>query len=167
MRPGVFPRCGEPRDPRTRWTRRPGAYAILPLNGRLLLTFQDDDTPELQLPGGGIDPGEPIQRALHREVIEETGWRIGRPRRLGGFRRFTYMPEYSLHAEKICSVFVARPIRQISAPTEADHSILWMTPDAAIRALGNPGDRAIVAWMFGLPTPRSDRAAVIDTPFAG
>src|SRR6056297_795069 len=40
------------------YTRRPGAYAILPRAGSLLLTFQAEPLPELQLPGGGIDAGE-------------------------------------------------------------------------------------------------------------
>ena len=71
-----------------RYTLRPGAYAVLPRNGQVLLTCQTDPAPDIQLPGGGIDPGESPLRALHREVFEETGWRIARPRRLGAFRRF-------------------------------------------------------------------------------
>ena len=165
MRPTAFPRWGEPRDARIAWVRRPGAYAILVRDGRLLLTFQDDETPELQLPGGGIDPGEPVVTALHREVWEETGWRISTPRRIGGFRRFTYMPEYDLWAEKVCHIFLARPVRRLGPPPETDHSIRWMAPDHAVHRLGNPGDRGIVAHVFGLPSPRRDRAAPLEIPF--
>ena len=76
----------------------------------MLLTYQDGPVPEFQLPGGGIDPGESPVRALHREVMEETGWTIFAPRRIGVYRRFCYMPEYGSHAEKLCSVWIARPV---------------------------------------------------------
>jgi 8-oxo-dGTP diphosphatase len=96
---------------------------------------------DIQLPGGGIDPGESPLRALHREVLEETGWRIASPRRLGAFRRFVFMPEYDLWAEKICHVYCARPVRQITNPIEPDHETLVLSSDEAIHALGNDGDR--------------------------
>ena len=159
MRPTAFPRLGLPRDPARRWTRRPGVYAVLPIEGQLLLTLQDDDRPELQLPGGGIDPGEAPVTALHREVWEETGWRIGAARRIGGFRRFTYMPEYDLWAEKVCTIYLARPVRRLGAPTEPHHSVVLMPPEEAVLRLGNPGDRAMIAHLFGLPRP-SGRAAL-------
>ena len=143
-------RVGEPPEPRRRYVRRPGAYAILPLGDGLLLTHQDEPEPEFQLPGGGIDPGESPISALHREVFEETGWHIARPRRLGAFRRFTYMPEYDLWAEKVCSVYIARPVRQLSDPTEAGHTALWMDAEAAIDALANPGDQHFTRRYFNI-----------------
>lgn len=134
-------RFGDPPDPRQTYRPRPGAYAILPRNGKILLTHQARPTPEFQLPGGGIDPGESPLRALHREVFEETGWSITRARRLGQFRRFAYMPEYDLWAEKICLVYCAVPVRRIGPPSEPDHHAAWQDPVAAARLVGNPGDR--------------------------
>lgn len=128
-----------------RYRMRPGVYAILPRAGRLLLTRQTNPDPEIQLPGGGIDPGESPLAALFREVHEETGWRIARPRRLGAFRRFTFMPEYDLWAEKLCHVYVAWPARRLSPPIEPDHSVVWMSPTQAVVALYNDGDRLFVA----------------------
>ncbi len=90
---------------------RPGAYALLPRGRDVLLTHQDKPIPEFQLPGGGIDPGESPLAALHREVREETGWSIASPRKIGAFRRFVYMPEYDLWAEKICHIYIAHPVR--------------------------------------------------------
>ena len=138
-------RYGTPPDPSRRYRLRPGVYAILPRDGDLLLTFQEEPLPELQLPGGGIDPGEHPIAALHREVYEETGWRIAAPRRIGAFRRFTYMPEYDLWAEKLCILYLAMPVRRLGPPIEPGHSALWMAADLAADALGNPGDRAFVA----------------------
>ncbi|MCR9124983.1 MAG: NUDIX hydrolase [Rhodobacteraceae bacterium] len=128
-----------------RYRMRPGAYAILPRDGALLLTRQMVPEVEVQLPGGGIDTGESPVSALHREVFEETGWLIGTPRRLGAFRRFVYMPEYDLWAEKICTIYMARPVVRRGPPSEADHEVAWMSPASALRALGNPGDRWFTA----------------------
>lgn len=127
------------------YRRRPGAYAVLLRGSNILTTHQAAPTPEFQLPGGGIDPGEHPMTALHREVIEETGWRIAITRRIGAFRRFTYMPEYDLWAEKICTVYLARPIRRLGPPTEPGHSAVWLPVSEALTRLGNPGDRAMLA----------------------
>ncbi|WGW04605.1 NUDIX hydrolase [Tropicibacter oceani] len=138
-------RYGQSPDPQKRYRLRPGVYAILPLGDALLLTHQAFPEPEVQLPGGGIDPGEHPLTALHREVFEETGWRMTSPRRLGAFRRFTYMPEYDLWAEKLCIIYTARPVRPHGPPSEAGHMAVLMQPEQAVRSLGNPGDRDFVA----------------------
>jgi len=140
----MTPRYGEPREAGRVYRRRPGAYAILLRDARLLLTHQSAPQDEFQLPGGGIDPGESPLRALHREVLEETGWRIAPQRRLGAFRRFVYMPEYDLWAEKVCIIYLAFPVRQLTAPSEAGHSAHWHRPAEAVKLVGNPGDAAMI-----------------------
>ncbi|WP_147109775.1 NUDIX hydrolase [Tateyamaria sp. syn59] len=134
-------RFGAPPDLNRRYKMRPGAYAILHRGPSVLLTFQSQPEPEFQLPGGGIDPGESPIQTLHREVYEETGWHIGSPRKLGAFRRFTYMPEYDLWAEKLCHIYLARPVMRLSDPLEPDHSVVWMSPALAADAVYNDGDR--------------------------
>ena len=131
-----------------RYTLRPGAYAILTLGDRVLLTHQAAPVPEWQLPGGGIDPGEHPLPALHREVMEETGWTIAAPRRIGAFRRFVWMPEYGIHAEKLCAVYLARPVRRTGPPSEPGHSASLIPLRDGLRMLGNPGDRAMLErWL--------------------
>ena len=124
-----------------RYRVRPGVYAVLLRGTEVLLTFQEAPVPEFQLPGGGIDAGEHPLPALHREVMEETGWTIGAARRIGAFRRFTYMPEYDRWAEKVCAVYVARPVLRIRPPTDPGHRAFWVPSDAAAAMLGNDGDR--------------------------
>ncbi len=141
-------RFGESVIANKRYKMRPGAYAILPRGQNLLLTHQEEPTPEFQLPGGGIDPGESPIRALHREVFEETGWRIGAPRKLGVFRRFTYMPEYDLWAEKLCHIYLARPVRPLGEPSDAGHMAVWMSAENAALMLANEGDRHFVTQLF-------------------
>ncbi|WP_425071481.1 NUDIX domain-containing protein [Sagittula sp. S175] len=132
-----------------RYTFRPGAYVILPRGDDLLLTHQSTPYPEFQLPGGGIDPGENAVRALHREVFEETGWKIANLRRLGAFRRFTWMPEYEIWAEKLCMIYRADPVYPLGEPTEPGHTALWMPARLAAHELGNPGERSFVSRLFG------------------
>ncbi|WP_323779161.1 NUDIX hydrolase [Leisingera sp.] len=140
-------RFGKTPENGQRYRIRPGAYALLPRDGRLLITCQFAPQPDLQLPGGGIDPGESPIPALHREVFEETGWKIGKPRKMGVFRRFAYMPEYGLWAEKICHIYIARPLRRIGPPAEDGHEALWIDPEEAAMRLGNAGDRHFAAQL--------------------
>ena len=143
-------RFGAPPRKDRRYILRPGAYAILAAERGLLVTYQDNPHYEFQLPGGGIDPGESPLQALFRESYEETGWTLTAPRRLGAFRRFTYMPEYDLWAEKLCHIYLARPAMRRGAPSEAGHEAVWMSPEEAVTALANAGDRYFVAEVFGL-----------------
>lgn len=138
------PRYGETRAPGRRYRRRPGVYAVLVQGDSVLLTHQAEPVPEYQLPGGGIDPGESVLRALHREVFEETGWRIAHARRLGVYRRFAYMPEYDLWAEKICHIYLARPLRPLGPPVEPGHSAIWTPIARAAAMVGSPGDAAFL-----------------------
>ncbi len=144
-------RYGEAVRQGQRYRRRPGVYAVLLEGGQVLTTFQQEPKPEFQLPGGGIDPGEHPLAALHREVMEETGWTIRIRRRLGAFRRFCYMPEYDLWAEKLCTVYLARPARPVGPPTEAGHSAVWLPAADALEVLGNAGDRAFLARALAQP----------------
>ncbi|MFQ5624713.1 MAG: NUDIX hydrolase [Paracoccaceae bacterium] len=138
-------RYGEPVRPDITYTRRVGAYALIADGADLLLTLQDDPGPDLQLPGGGIDPGEGVLAALHREVREETGWKIAPVRRLGAYQRFTYMPEYDLWAHKICHIYLCRPVYRLGESTEDGHTALWMTAADAANLLNSPGDRAFAS----------------------
>ncbi len=128
--------------PGHRYRDRMGAYAlIVGPDGMLLLVDEDG---ELQIPGGGIDPGESPVQALHREVIEETGWRIADPRRIGGYQRFDYLDSVGYWCRVVKLVFAARAVRRLGQPTEGWHQPLWMSPGDAARKLDVSGDRAMV-----------------------
>jgi 8-oxo-dGTP diphosphatase len=136
------------------YRRRPGVYAVLWDGVNVLLTHQSSPKPEFQLPGGGIDAGENPIPALHREVMEETGWHIGNIRRLGAYKRFAHMPEYNLHAEKLCTIYLARPVMRISNPTEAGHSAIWCNIKTALELIENKGDLEMMRLAFGQSAPR-------------
>jgi 8-oxo-dGTP pyrophosphatase MutT (NUDIX family) len=54
---------------------RPAAYAIIVRDGQLLLV-RLKSSHKYHLPGGGVEPGEPTEETVRREVREETGLEI-------------------------------------------------------------------------------------------
>ncbi|QIK40019.1 NUDIX domain-containing protein [Pontivivens nitratireducens] len=127
---------------------RPGAYAIIADGAWLLLARTTVRDQTLLLPGGGIDKGEHPLAGLHREVIEETGWRVARPRRLGAYQRYVFMPEYGWWAHKICAVYLCHPVRQLAPPTEPDHFPVWMRATDAAERLSVGAERHFVRRQF-------------------
>lgn len=150
----MIKRYGEAVKPGQHYRRRAGIYGVLLDGDAVLLTHQAAPVPEYQLPGGGIDAGENPISALHREVYEETGWHIGAVRHVGTFRRFTYMPEYDKWAEKVCSVFVARPTLRLGPPIEAGHMAIWAPAELALELVTNQGDRVMLAKALRQVGPR-------------
>ena len=142
-------RFGEPVLRGQTYRARPGAYAVLIRGGDMLVTFQADPDPEIQLPGGGIDPGEQPLAALHREVIEETGWSIAAPRKIGAYRRFAYMPDYDRWAEKIAHLYVARPVLRLGPPTEPGHAAFFLPVRLAVDRLASAGERHFLRRLIG------------------
>lgn len=138
-------RFGEPVIPDRTYVTRMGAYAVIRKGGDVLVTEQASPRREIQLPGGGLDPGEGALAALHRECFEETGWTIRVLRRLGAYQRYCYMPEYDLWARKVCHIYLCRPILRRGAPADPDHQALWMPIETAARKLAISGDRAFLA----------------------
>ncbi|MBY8974365.1 NUDIX domain-containing protein [Rhodobacteraceae bacterium NNCM2] len=142
-------RIGEPWLRGKPYRDRPGVYALIVGTGGLLCVVQDG---ELQLPGGGIDPGEQPLQALHREVREETGWRIAEPVKITGFQRFAYLPDYGFWARKTQSIYLARAVRRHGPPTEEGHTPVWLPAEVAPFELDVAGDRwaAAIALDQGL-----------------
>ena len=95
---------------------------IAPLDaaGRLLLVRQYRKAVEdylLELPAGGVDPDESPEDAVHRELIEETGFRAGHVRPLGAFYS---APGY---CTELMHLFVATELTEGTAQPEDDEVI--------------------------------------------
>ena len=133
-------RFGNPPEAGRHYTPRPGVYAIITRGRKILLTEQAEPEIEVQLPGGGIDPGEHPLPALHREANEETGWKIAPLRHLGSYKRYTYMPEYDLFAMKVAHIYLARAVCRLGPPTEPFHRAIWADITEAPARLGPKGD---------------------------
>ncbi len=145
----MIPRYGRPPEAGRRYRARPGAYGLLVRDGYALMTLQTQPVADLQLPGGGVDPGEGQINALHREVLEETGWVIGSPRRIGAYRRYAWLPDYGFWAEKICTIWLARPVLQRHAPSEPHHQAAWLPLSDLPDAVSDPGSKALLRRWLG------------------
>ncbi len=113
--------------------------------GKVLLTREELNETEIQLPGGGIDAGETAVQALYRECLEETGWKVQITRRLGAYQRFTHMPEYGFWAQKICHIYLCRPVLKLHEPLEPFHTVVWKDAYDGVELLTNEGDRDFLA----------------------
>ncbi len=155
-------RFGSPPDPDTYYAPRAGAYGVILHDGQVLLTEQSHPSigVEIQLPGGGIDPGESPVAALHREVMEETGWRVQVLHKLTSYRRFTYMPDYDQHREKIVHIYLCRAVFPLGPPSEPFHRAMLCAPCDALNRLGPVGDRhALARFLSSGPASRPSRGA--------
>lgn len=131
---------------------RPAAFAIVARGGLIALaevTNRRGRLNALDLPGGGIDPGEAAQAAATREVLEETGLRV-----LLEPRPFATADHYFLQNDggsvNTRGQFFAGEVVG-EAPelrTEPDHSLVWLEPHAAVARLDRESHAwAVAAWL--------------------
>ena len=59
------------------------------------------------------------------------------------------MPEYDLWAEKVCSVYLARPVIRLGPPLEPDHSAHFVPAETAPDLIDNTGDRHFLMRALG------------------
>ncbi|MDP1873375.1 NUDIX domain-containing protein [Phenylobacterium sp.] len=145
----TVPQFGAP-EPARPYPDRPVAFGVGLREGLVaLVRVEPADGPvRIDLPGGGIDPGETPEAAMAREFVEETGLEV-RPLHLltradhffvngaadsFNTRGFFYAVE----------VLAERPERKI----EADHSLFWRNPDEALRLLSRDSHAwALACWL--------------------
>lgn len=87
-------------------TFRPAVYAVIIQDSKILLSKQWSG---YDLPGGGINLGEPTEQALIREVKEETGFEIKVDRILHSNSSFFKLPfnntcVHSVHLFYLCHI---------------------------------------------------------------
>jgi ADP-ribose pyrophosphatase len=100
----------------------PGAVAILPLidaNHLCLLRNQRAAINETlwEIPAGTLEPGEPIERAAVRELVEETGYQAGKWRKL-----LEFFPSPGVLSERT-HLFVAEQLTPGTSRPEADEQL--------------------------------------------
>jgi len=144
------PQFGEPLPGRA-YPDRAAAFVVLEHGGRIALarvTFARGGG-RLDLPGGGLDPGESQAEAAIRECGEEVGLKVavdGEP----FVRADHFFANEEGETVNTRSVFFAARL-VAEAPdlkTEDDHALEWMTPHEALAALDRESHAwAVAAWL--------------------
>ena len=124
---------------------RPGAYGLLERGDDLVGLVRVHN--HLVIAGGGIDPGEDVLTALHREVAEETGLTVDVVASLGIARQV--IPRRSSGTmNKVCHYFRCR-VTGRGEPVEQDHELLWLPVERALDEIWLPADRWAIELAYG------------------
>jgi len=128
---------------------RPGAYAIVLNALRELLVVEEDG--RLYLPGGGLDPGESPEQALHREFLEETGYRVVIDRCLGQANEYVADETPNTAFNKHCLFFAVTLAGGSGVPAIATNHPRWVPVPEALSTLSNAAHRWAVRRGLNLP----------------
>jgi 8-oxo-dGTP diphosphatase len=138
------------RQPDIVYLERPGAYAVI-RGADDRLAFVSGKGSRLFLPGGGLQPGEPPEDALRREIIEETGWRSHILNRIGRVTQFLAVEGEGFFAIRAI-YFRARLTERVTAGCK--HEIVWFPAATATVLLARESD----AWAI---SRACDRDAIL------
>lgn len=111
----------------------PEVIAVLPLldDGRVVLVQQFRKPAEkvlLEVPAGAVDSGETPEDAVRREMIEETGFRVGSVKKLSSFYTSPGFTTELMH------LYEARGLEPGEPTEETDQiEVVLMTPEEALR----------------------------------
>ena len=129
------------------YTYRPGSYGLIFERFRQRLAVVQ--TPiGYYLPGGGSNPGEGPLATLRREAREECGFFLRRLEQLcETIDFFKAVPSgrfYQIHS----FFYTASLLRQHRNIGEADHILIWLTPEQAAGQLFRPSQSWVVRhWL--------------------
>jgi 8-oxo-dGTP diphosphatase len=143
------PQFGQPAAGRA-YPDRPAAFAIVDRDGKIAVarvTFEAGGG-RLDLPGGGLDPGETAAQAAERECGEEVGLKIAVEAEVArADHYFTNEDDSRVNTRGV--FFAAHLIADApELKIEADHALEWMTPYEALTALDRESHVwAVTAWL--------------------
>ncbi|MFC4353105.1 NUDIX domain-containing protein [Fodinicurvata halophila] len=129
-------------DPAYLYTCRPGAYGIAWDDQRRLFLVRTPDG--LEIPGGGIEPGETLEQALRREFVEETGYELEGVEPYLSIRQYLTKPLEDKFYDKYPTFFLIALGRRLGPPLESDHEPCWIEPRFARGEMAESGQE----WMI-------------------
>ena len=146
---GNIPQFGQPAAGRA-YPDRPAAFAIVERDGRIALArvTLEGGGGRLDLPGGGLDPGETAAEAAARECGEEVGLKIAVEAEVARADHY-FTNEDDSRVNTRGAFFAARLVAEApELKIEDDHALEWMTPHEALLALDRESHAwAVMAWL--------------------
>jgi 8-oxo-dGTP diphosphatase len=136
------PIFGQPR-PDEIYVERPGAYALIAdEDGRVAVVRNEHG--RYFLPGGGIEPGESLELALRREVLEECGRHVDEVQWLCAADEYVQTDDVTRCYLKRGAFFAATLHAEPIVPSEEGTELLWLIPAEAVRRLRHPSQSWVV-----------------------
>jgi 8-oxo-dGTP diphosphatase len=144
------PQFGRP-EPGLAYPDRPAAFVVLEKDGRIacVRVAWRRGGPKVDLPGGGLDAGETPAQAAARECGEEAGLKVA----VVG-EAFVAADHYFINDEGASNntrgqFFEGRLLGEApELKIEDDHSLLWLEPLEALKALDRESHAwAVAAWL--------------------
>jgi 8-oxo-dGTP diphosphatase len=145
-----IPQFGEP-EPGRDYPDRPAAFVVLERAGLIacVRVAWRRDGPKIDLPGGGLDPGETHGQAAVRECGEEAGLKVAVED-----EPFARADHYFINSEdkpnNTRGLFFSASLvsEEPSLKIEDDHTLLWLEPLEAIQELDRESHAwALAAWL--------------------
>lgn len=135
-------------EPGRAYPDRLAAFVVLEHGGKIAVvrvTYASGGS-RLDLPGGGVDPGETAAEAAIRESGEEAGLRVAVDALVTRADHFFVNEEGKTNNTR-GAFFAARLVAEApELKTEADHALEWMAPQEALVKL----DRESHAWALAV-----------------
>jgi len=145
----AVPQFGVPQPGRA-YPDRPAAFAVIERDGKVALVrvALGGGRTRLDLPGGGLDPGETPQAAAARECGEEAGLRVDIGELLVCADHYFINDKDQAHNTR-GRFYEGRLVAEEAAlKIEDDHTLVWAEPLEAIRTLHREAHAwAVAAWL--------------------
>ena len=137
-------------EPGRAYADRPAAFGIALRGGEIaLVRVEKPGHPAwFDLPGGAIDPGEDDAQAVVREYGEETGLQVRAGEVFARADQLFINTDGAAYNNRATFRAVEVEAEALGLKVEADHTLVWMDPHAAIARLRHDAHAwAVAAWI--------------------
>lgn len=145
----AVPQFGERRAGRT-YADRPAAFGILERDGQVAVVRieKPDGAVWVDLPGGGVDPGETPEQGVVREFGEEAGLKVAVRASFALADQFFVNTEGEAWNNRSAFFTLDLEADDSSLKIEEDHTLIWLSPLEAIACLRHDSHAwALAAWL--------------------
>ena len=122
---------------------RIGARGIVIREDGKIALFNKSNKNEYKLPGGGVDPGEDIEKAFIREAMEETGCHVEIIDRLGTIEEHKSLGNF----KQVSHIFVGKvtndthKLKLTKKEKDEGAKLLWVTKEEALKLITDCYDK--------------------------